>query len=155
MKDLILTRFYLPKCTLGVMTGDDGLDIKIMERPWKQNKPFESCVPEGTYTVIRDERPSHKYTFCLINEDLDVYRYPSSGKRDSILIHVGNKVEDVVGCLAPGVMFGTKAPAAGYNADGENVVLRSADGFRKLNGYIGGDQEFQLTIRQYVPEMWR
>ena len=147
MKDLVLTRFYMPDCTLGVMTGDDGLDLKTIERPWLQNKPFESCVPEGDYHVIRDNRPSRGPTFCLINEDLDVYRYPESGKRDSILIHVGNWVKDIVGCIAPGRSFAVMR--------GENAVARSVAAYRVLNLYIGRDKEFKLTIRQYKPAEWR
>lgn len=146
MKELTLTRYYLPPCTLGVMTGE-GFRLKTIERPWLKNKPFESCVPEGTYRVIRDSRPSRGSTFCLINESLDVYQYPAVGKRDSILIHVGNWVKDIVGCIAPGLEFGVMRE--------ENVVVQSATAWRALDQYVGSDKEFKLIIRQYRPECWR
>ena len=155
MKDLILTRYYMPDCTLGTITGDDGLDIVTMERPWELNRPFYSCVPEGEYRVTRDSRPSHNHTFCLVNHNLGVYKYPTDGRRDSILIHVGNKVSDFAGCIGPGTHFGTKAPTAGYSAEGENIVMGSMNAYRRLNKYIGDDQEFTLVIRQYTPEPWR
>lgn len=147
MKEIYLTRYYLPECTLGRMTGDDGLHIYTIERPWKRNKPFHSCVPEGEYRVIRDTRPSHKRTFCLINEDLDVCQYPERGKRDSILIHVGNWVKDVVGCIAPGMRHAI--------IKGENAVTQSVAGWRVLDQYVGREKEFRLIIRQYKPETWR
>lgn len=147
MKELVLTRYYMPDCTLGVMTGDDGLELKTIERPWIQNKGFESCVPEGDYLVLRDSRPAHSHTFNLVNEDLDVYRYPTNGKRDSILIHTGNWVKDIVGCIAPGLAFAVMK--------GENAVTQSVAAYRMLNMYVGKDKEFNLTIRQYMPEPWR
>ncbi len=147
MKELVLTRYYLPTCTLGKLTGDEGLNIRTIERPWLQNQPFVSCVPEGDYKVIRDNRPSRGPTFCLINEDLNVYRYPATGKRDSILIHVGNWVSDIEGCIAPGQAFSVMR--------GENAVARSVPAWRDLNLYVGTDQEFKLIIRQYRPECWR
>lgn len=155
MKDLVLTRYYLPDMTLGVLTGDDGLDLVTMEQPWRHNKPFHSCIPEGTYLVIRDSRPSHKRTFCLISKQNGVARYAARDMRDSILIHVGNKVTDIEGCIAPGQSFGTKSPATGYSTDGENVVLSSANAFRELDKYIGDDDSFRIIIRQYKPEPWR
>ncbi len=147
MKELVLTRYYLPDCTLGTLTGDEGLTLATIERPWLQNKPFVSCVPEGDYKVIRDTRPNRGPTFCLINHNLDVYRYPEYRKRDSILIHVGNWVKDIEGCIAPGRMFAILG--------GENAVAQSVVAWRMLNKYVGKDQEFKLIIRQYRPECWR
>ena len=147
MKELVLTRYYLPDCTLGTLFGDDGLDLVTMEQPWNGNKPFKSCVPEGEYRVSRDSRPSHRHTFCLVNHNLYVYKYPTDGRRDSILIHVGNRVKDIVGCIA----VGTEPGILGM----ENAVMNSVAAYRQLNGYIGKDQEFTLVIRQYTPEPWR
>ena len=145
--EIVLTRYYMPEATYGALTGDNGMNIVTIEQPWKQNKSFESCVPEGEYHVIRDVRPSRGRTFCLINEELNVAKYPTPGMRDSILIHVGNFVEDIQGCIAPGKKI---APIGS-----ELAVWSSRDAWRTLDRYVGEREEFKLIIRQYRPAQWR
>lgn len=147
MRDLILTRYYTLDQTFGTLFGDQGLQLVTIEQPWCGNKPFKSCVPEGEYKVIRDSRPKHEHTFCLVNEDLGIARYPANGMRDSCLFHVANTVLDIEGCIGPGLDFGY--------VKNMWAVIASVPAFRKLNGYIGEDNEFNLLIRQYKPAPWR
>jgi len=147
MKDLILTRYYTLDQTFGTLFGDQGLQLVTIEQPWCDNIPFKSCVPEGEYTVIRDSRPKHSRTFTLINEDLGITRYPAAGMRDSCLFHVANVVTDIEGCIGPGLQYGY--------VKNMWAVVASVPAFRKLDSYIGDDQEFNLLIRQYKPAPWR
>jgi hypothetical protein len=111
--DLILERYaYLKDRTMGVLSFKD-VELYTIERPWipspyhRGGKNFESCVPDGKYTLRPFNSTKHPSTFILENEDLDVFQMSPRGAgtkgRWAILIHVGNSAEDVVGCIAPGM----------------------------------------------------
>lgn len=104
---------YLEDCTRGEMFIGEHT-FQTIERPWVKNPeaagglPFKSCVPDGEYRMRSFVRPSGDKVMILSNPDLGVYEQeadmPEPGKgRYLILIHVGNNVEDVVGCIAPGM----------------------------------------------------
>jgi hypothetical protein len=111
-----LERFaYLADCTRGVMNiGHQS--FQTIERPWVKNNefagglPFESCIPDGTYTLRAYTRPSGKKAFILSNPSLGVFEQkedrPGDNGRYLILIHPGNTVADIVGCVAPGMTGG-------------------------------------------------
>lgn len=92
----------LGKLTLGETT------LHTIERPWVNNTPFESCIPEGTYDLVPFVRPgSGMLTYAIVNPVNDVYLNKAdipAGQtgRYLILFHPGNTIDDVVGCIAPG-----------------------------------------------------
>ena len=108
-----LERFaYLDDCTRGVLhIGNHA--FQTIERPWIWNPegpgglPFKSCVPDGTYNLRSYTRPSGKKAFILRSEEKGVYETVDdkggATGRYLILIHPGNTVDDVVGCIAPGL----------------------------------------------------
>lgn len=109
-----LKRFsYASTETEGVMYVDHE-KFATIERPWipnpngsKGGKPSESCIPDGMYSMQMITRPNGSKAFAIWNTDLGVFRNPSdhpiSKGRDLILVHVGNTVQDVIGCIAPGL----------------------------------------------------
>jgi hypothetical protein len=63
-------------------------------------------VPDGQYELIPYRRTNGDDVYALRNPDLGVY-FTKDEKGDApgrfkILIHSGNFVEDVVGCVCPG-----------------------------------------------------
>lgn len=124
--NIVLKRFaYLDDCTRGVMhCGNQS--FQTIERPWIKNPagpgglPFESCIPDGTYRVRAYTRPSGKKAFILSNPDLGVYEQQvdmaGAVGRYLILIHVGNTIKDIVGCIAPGLTGTDKAVGNSRNA---------------------------------------
>lgn len=101
---------YTPAETQGRFVVGDWSCFTI-ERPWRRwvypgGQPFKSCIPDGEYRLIPHERPNGDRVFALVNEHAGVYRYkedrPGDDGRYLILIHHGNYVDDVVGCIAPG-----------------------------------------------------
>lgn len=111
---LVLKRFaYTDNYTRGELyVGEDT--FQTVEKPWFRNEyapggtPFESCIPDGSYRLRGFTRPSGDKAFILSNPDHGVYEdeshLPSVGRgRYLILIHPGNTVDDVVGCIAPGM----------------------------------------------------
>ena len=82
-----------------------------LERPWVKGahiggQSFQSCIPDGEYDLRPFTRANGDSVFSLSNPDLGVWvnedDRPDDWGRYAILIHVGNKVNDVVGCIAPG-----------------------------------------------------
>lgn len=113
---LTLERFaYLESATLGnLIVGD--LKLATIERPWIQNPAgsggtlSKSCIPDGAYRVRPHTSERFPDTFAIVNEALGVYyqsRPPAQAwGRTAILIHVGNFVTDVIGCVAVGLQHG-------------------------------------------------
>lgn len=96
--------------THGKLITDHGT-FHTIERPWiKGPNPggmsFESCIPDGIYQLIGHVRPNGDEVVALINEELGVWYQkddrPDNWGRYLVLIHSGNYVDDVVGCIAPG-----------------------------------------------------
>lgn len=95
-------------CTLGVLSLEEA-HWQTLERPWQADPagnpgghPETSCVPAGTYQLLRHDTTHHPRTWCLVNHVLGVYAGPTHGMRDSILIHPANAVSQLMGCIAIG-----------------------------------------------------
>lgn len=113
MSLFILTRFsYSPTETEGILELPNGRKLATIERPWLRSDaapggiPRESCVPDGEYDLWPFLRPNGDKVYQLIAPRLGVYAMPDdvpdTGGRSLILIHKGNYVTDVIGCIAPG-----------------------------------------------------
>lgn len=84
-------------------------DIPIcvtLELPWKDNQHGISCIPAGQYHCIPHNSPAHPNCWQLINVP----------NRDDILIHVGDFLEDTLGCILAGLQF-----------DGTMLAIRSSN----------------------------
>lgn len=112
MTQLILERYnYADTETEGYLFLDDETVLNTLERPWVPGHPggtpFQSCVPDGEYELIPHTRPNGDRVYALRNHDLHVYyTQDEMGDNDGrylILIHSGNYVHHVVGCVAPGL----------------------------------------------------
>ena len=124
MKRLTLERYaYLPECTLGVLSVH-GFKFYTIERPWLNNTPFSSCVPEGFYTVA----PYSSKRFR------DVYEVEHVEGRTHILIHAGNVVADVAGCVAVG--------SGRRTHKGEHWVTQSRLALMQLRSALGKESAY-------------
>lgn len=112
--NLILKRYaYMHSCTLGALgVGDHALFT--IERPWIRHTeiggmPFQSCIPDGEYTMTPYTRPNGDDVYLISNPDLGVFvnaaDRPDGVGRYKVEIHSGNWVDDIVGCIAPGLMY--------------------------------------------------
>ena len=136
MNDLRLVRdSYGDKETLGKFVDEHGnVMAHTIERPWIAGPDpgglsFESCVPDGIYQLIPHTRPSGRKVVALVNPDLGVWYQkedrPSVWGRYLVLIHSGNYVEHVVGCVSPG--------ATRTIANNRRMVTSSRSTMDKLN----------------------
>ena len=85
------------KETLGRLYADDEFLCYTIERPWIDNLPRISCIPEGKYPLTTKEygRFWDKYQVPIpILEDTD--------PRSEILIHPANFAKELAGCIAVG-----------------------------------------------------
>jgi hypothetical protein len=133
--------------TLGTLTVGQ-FTFATIERPWLPTTDHlggtnrKSCVPTGTYRVIPHHSVHFPNTYALINPDLHVWYQPGDipeGKkgRTAILMHVGNRVRDVVGCVGVGKEHGALG--------GEPAVLRSTLAMRELDKILNR-QTHQMEI---------
>ena len=107
-----------------------GKTFHILERPWKDNLPNESCIPIGEYeAVFLPQSASGKYQ--------NIYQLQSVPGRSDILIHPGNVVEHSRGCLIIGLRRGM--------FDGKPAVLDSRTALADLVETTGLDN-FLLKI---------
>ena len=84
---------YHPVGTMGFFDLD-GHRLYTIERPWLNNKPYESCIIEGIYTA--NSYASEKYPFSF-----ELQEVPN---RSVILFcHVANYPKDVQGCFGVGM----------------------------------------------------
>lgn len=85
----------LPDSMLGVML-DEGIPFCVtLERPWYDNRPEVSCIPEGEYMAKRVVKPKHGECFQIMDVP----------NRSDILIHKGNFPTDSQGCIIVGEQF--------------------------------------------------
>ena len=135
--------------TMGLLTFD-GVSLFTIERPWiatdPGGKPFESCVPAGRYELVPYVRGNGDAVRALVNPGLGVYfrkrDRPNGVGRYKILIHAGNWVTDVVGCIAPG--YGRTA--AHYYSNKGPMVTNSRKAMKVLMNWLG-DDEAEIMIR--------
>jgi len=73
-----------------------------LELPWRDNHPNESCIPDGTYRVVRVVSEKHGETVCITNVS----------NRTGILVHCGNTCRDTKGCVIVGAEF-SEVPSHG------------------------------------------
>ena len=125
---VVLKRFeYHDKQVLGQMKVG-GVIYRTLELGWHNNEKKKSCIPPGTYTVVK--RKSEKY-----GDHFHVLNVPN---RDYILIHHGNYHTDILGCILVGLSH------ADINGDKLRDVTSSKVAMAELNNLL--PNEFQLTI---------
>ena len=140
MIEFNLERFcYSEMGTFGIMYTD-SFQCYTVEQPWRNNKPFKSCIPEGIYSVRRAATPNHPRTFILSNDALDVHEVNQGKGRYAILLHTGNTMDDIVGCIAPGDRLGCLG--------GIWSVMDSRSAYKRLDNRIGENESFTLKISQ-------
>jgi hypothetical protein len=135
-------------CTLGFLFIE-GLQLATIERPWipspvsKGGAKGVSCVPVGTYKLVRHNTEAHPMTWALVNEDLDVAHLPRSGLpstvRTAVLIHPANYAHELRGCIAPGLR-------SGRGAEGQPMVLESRKAMRQLQELVPWTDDHILEV---------
>lgn len=118
--------------TLGILQIWDGemkiFECKTLELPWKENQVNISCIPTGTYNVLRYNSPKFGKTFHVIGVP----------NRSEILIHKGNYNKDTQGCILVGIRY------ADIDKNGTMDIAGSAMAMNRLLEVA--PDHFKLTI---------
>lgn len=138
LERLELTRHsYDPRGTLGRLwypTGRydwfQGGFFHTVERPWLDNAPNISCIPQNTYICKRVNSPRFGNTFEVTNVP----------NRTHILIHAANFPHELQGCIAVGTELMADKVA----------VASSRKALNKLYEELANIDEFELEIKQLI-----
>jgi len=133
MTTAYLIRTCFPTHTRGVFVALDTAGNLLaqcvtLELPWRDNQPQVSCIPEGIYPVRARKSEKHG----------DHYQVHDVPGRDLILLHPGNFVSQLRGCLLPGDSL------ADLNKDGIPDITNTRATLNKLLASLGA--EFTLNI---------
>jgi hypothetical protein len=105
---LELIRTYFPNGTNGTIFLNGKILCYSIELPWHNNLSHISCVPEGTYELVKRYSPKHGWHLKLLHVP----------RRDLILIHAANNaIKELKGCIAPVSLL---------TAEGKGINSRSA-----------------------------
>lgn len=104
-------------------------EFYTMERPDLDNVPMLSRIPSGKYDCVLTWYHKGGY---------NTYEITDVESRTRILLHKGNRMVDVNGCIALGMEFGTLG--------GELAVLHSEIAFNKFMDERNGVLSFPLRI---------
>lgn len=120
---------YTPDETLGLLKfpvneGVSRYALWTVECPWLDNTPFQSCIPDGEYSLQAFDSTKHPDSWVIT---------PVPG-RTGILFHVGNHSGDVTGCICPGM------------SRSGTMVKNSADAMRLLNYVLSRNEQHQIVI---------
>ena len=89
---LELIRTYYPDGTNETIFLNGKIVCYAIELPWHNNLSHISCVPEGTYELVKRYSPKYKWHLMLQN-------VPG---RQLILVHAANDaIKELKGCIAP------------------------------------------------------
>ena len=130
---ITLDRFaYTMYGVFGTLKYGDS-KLYTVERPWSDNRSNVSCIPTGVYLLDL----SH-----YIQGDYPAYEVCGVPGRSAIKIHIGNTMDDVRGCIAPGLMLGW----LGHKW----AVIQSREAFDRFMEYMDGAPGAILHVRDYV-----
>jgi hypothetical protein len=132
MKEIILNRILDDgERTLGILKVPD-LQFKLftLERSWKENKNYVSCIPCGEYIV--------KPNYISANFGKKSFLVEGVKGRDKILIHAGNRVKESKGCILVGRFFTL--------LEGERAITQSALAIQDLKSIF--KEDFKLIIKK-------
>lgn len=145
-KRYLLKRFRADDCVMGRLvieyanTQISRKWLMTLERPYLDNKPFVSCVPDGEYIIKPVKSDKFGHTYFLESLDLE-NGLPvvglSEGKRTHILFHSGNTIDDSTGCIILGKSCGV--------IEGKRAVLNSRNAVREFNREMDG-YHYRLSI---------
>jgi hypothetical protein len=132
--DLSIERFaYTPMGVFG-RCYIAGQELFTVERPWLNNARSISCIPEGVYTCVPRFYNKGGY------ESIEITNVPN---RSNVLIHKGNTMHDLAGCIAVTAKLGSVHGIwGGINSKAAFAIL--------MEHY--GDRQFVLEIVRYVPQ---
>lgn len=137
MKIVIKRIAYTDEGAFGVMMLDGMPFALTLERPWRDNRRGESCIPAANYEAVRC-RESAEYNYQDSPMFGDTFVVENVPGRKKILFHKGNLDDDTHGCILVGEQFGKLGTERG--------ILASKAGFKEFLTITREIGRFDLSI---------
>ncbi|RCW62617.1 hypothetical protein DET61_12319 [Marinobacter nauticus] len=143
---LFLSRAYTNRGVFGRLETPRR-SYHSLELPWLGNRTSVSCIPEGVYTLgLRRSGVVERTTGGQYLHGWEVQDVPG---RTYIMIHPANTIDDLEGCIAPGLSTGVLPD---NNRDPQWAILNSFAAFKMLMEDLEARQEWLLDVRTFSPE---
>ena len=131
MKIITLNRVITTDEGILGLLHSNGKPISVtLERPWKDNMAWESCIPFGMYPLTRlDKSKAFDYPHYLLEDVPD---------RTFIKMHVANYPSELHGCIGLGSYF----------ANGTIAVCKSRNAMDHVMWFLDRHKDIALNIRE-------
>ena len=131
MKIITLNRIISTDEGILGLLHSNGKPISVtLERPWKDNMAWESCIPFGMYPLTRlDKSKAFDYPHYLLEDVPD---------RTFIKMHVANYPSELHGCIGLGSYF----------ANGTIAVCKSRNAMDHVMWFLDRHKDIALNIRE-------
>jgi len=145
---LKLKRFdRLEEGTFGKLIFPDGWWCYTVERPWLDNKPMVSCIPDGVYTLgLRYSPTVKRITRGRYSEGWEIQDVPG---RSYIMVHPANWPTDLNGCVGVGEKY---TELQGRDGKLHKAVTNSQGTFDEVMKRMEEQSYWDLDIYTCVPE---
>jgi len=145
---LKLARFdRLEEGTFGKLIFPDGWWCYTVERPWLDNKPMVSCIPDGVYSLGLRYSP----TVRRITRDryMEGWEVQDVEGRTYIMIHPGNWPTDLQGCIGVGEQY---MELQGHDGKLHKAVTNSQTTFDEVMKRLNAQSYWGIDIYTSVVE---
>lgn len=126
--------------TFGILLNEDmDFLFNTIELPWRDNKPFISCIPSGVYNCTKTYSDRFKRSLYRLDDT-------QTAPRSAILFHAGNHAGDVLsgyksdfeGCIGLGKEYTS-------SLNKQAGLLHSVKALKEFHD-LTNDAPFKLTI---------
>jgi hypothetical protein len=120
----------------------EGDTWQSLEQPWRDNKPYQSCVPPGIYELRPYSSPKYGDCYIMVNEDLNVYEFehsegrPADGRFLCLFVHKGNWVRNFKGCVGAGFDY----------LENEDMITSTKKACEQVNKAVIQEGSYKLEI---------
>lgn len=89
---------------IGMLKNGSKFLAYTLELEWRNNLRRKSCIPKGTYEIVYRDFGGYynRYNKRFANHKNGVLELKDVEGRDGILIHIGNRPKDTLGCILVG-----------------------------------------------------
>ena len=111
-----------------------------IEKPWRNNEPFNSCIPAGCYTLQSFDSPRFGSTWAIVGGT--VAKFKGQAERYACLFHAANYGKQVEGCIGLGL-------TSGETEDKALAVWTSKKAMAKFFALLEHEDTHTLIIRWF------
>jgi len=126
---LTLHRLYLSEATLGVLELENGQRFWTLEDVAGEGE--NHCIAEGAYRLERHSGARWKRTWAIVGPGVAHWPTRELGDRETVLVHIGNDVDDTTGCVLVGMaaeISGLRRPEVYASGVAFTALLRALEG---------------------------